>query len=170
MIRSSCLAVAAVVAACSPGPRGNGVDASNNGSNTHDGAPAVCYEPGVRGKVMAGTADIQDCAVWNSVASMTGDVTLTRTATSLTMAFDTGITFTGTVTGNNVMLTYYQLHDFTDGCQWRATETLSGPMDPATCVMTLSYQYQETVESGDLCDSPCTGTADFNLSITPILQ
>jgi hypothetical protein len=160
------LLVLAVVA-CSPTARPHGtVDAP---ASTRDVAAAVCFDPSLSGTVSHGTPNIQQCAIWNSVANMTGDVTLTRTGDSLTMAFSTGVAFTGTVTGTQVHLVYYQLHDFTDGCKWRATETLDGTLDPQSCVMMLAYNYVETVEvSNGACASPCTGTADFSLQITPI--
>ncbi len=157
----------AVVAACSPGSRPS--TAMPDAPVTPDVAPAVCFEPSVTGTVTHGTPNIQQCAIWNSVANMTGDVTLTRTGDNLTMAFATGVTFQGTVTGTQVHLVYSHLHDFTDGCQWRATETLDGTLDAQTCVMMLAYNYVETVEvSNGACATPCTGTADFALQITPI--
>jgi hypothetical protein len=156
-----------LLAACSPSSR-TPPDAA--AVVVHDTAMATaCFEPSVMGTVIAGPANIQDCAIWNSVASMTGNVTLTRTGDNLTMAFGSGITFAGTVSGSNVMLTYSHLHDFSDGCKWRATETLSGTLDPTSCVMMVSYNYVETVEiSNGACATPCSGTADFSLSITPI--
>ena len=159
-----------LLVACSPDQRPpNGIpDASSHGI---DAGPTVCFEPSVMGDVVAGTPDIQDCAIWNSLASMTGNVTMTRTGNDLSMAFAGGITFTGTVTGSSVTMIYYGLHDFEDGCKWRATETLSGTLDPTTCVMMLSYQYVETVEiSNGACATPCTGTSNFSLQINPVIE
>ena len=135
-----------------------------------DAAPSVCYAPSVQGTVTPGASSIQSCAIWNNVSNLMGGVTLTRDATMLTMAFATGVTFSGTVIGRNVELTYSHLHDFTDGCKWRATETLSGDLDPATCVMMVSYRYVETVEiSNGACATPCGATGMFSLSVAPIL-
>ena len=161
--------VLAAIAGCSPSGR-SGVTA--DAASTSDAAgPTECFDPSVMGQVMAGTPDIQVCAIWNSLASMTGNVTLTRDHTNLTMAFGSGVTFTGTVIDRNVMLTYFHLHDFSDGCKWRATETLDGDLDPTSCVMTLSYQYIETVEiSNGACATPCTGTSNFSLQINPIIE
>ncbi len=129
-----------------------------------------CYEASVSGTASVGTSSVESCAIWNSLAEMTGGVTLTRDQTSLTMAFATGVTFTGTVVGNNVDLTYSNLHDFEDGCTWRATETLTGALDPATCVMMLGYHYAETVEvSNGACATPCSGTGTVSFQISPIL-
>jgi hypothetical protein len=157
------------IAACSPlRPSEGGADAPI----VHDApGPSVCYEPSVTGMVMAGMANLQSCAIWNNVANMTGNVTLSRTGNAVTMAFATGVTFAGTINGTSVTLTNAQLHDFTDGCTWRATETLTGTIDPVSCVMMLSYAYSEMVAvSNGACATPCSGTADFSLQIAPILQ
>jgi hypothetical protein len=158
-----------VLAACAPArpdPGGSSIDAPI----VHDApAPSVCYEPSVSGSVMPGMANLQSCAIWNNVANMTGTVTLSRTGEMLAMAFASGVSFAGTIAGTSVTLTNSQLHSFTDGCTWRATETLSGTLDPASCVMTLSYAYNEMVAvSNGACATPCTGTADFSLQIAVI--
>jgi hypothetical protein len=167
-MRSALVLVA--LAACGPGGRPPS-GATPDAAPVHDSAPAVCFDPSVTGTVTAGTANIQTCAIWNSVSKMTGSVTLSRTDSMLTMAFASGPTFAGTISGTSVTLTYAHLHDFEDGCTWRATETLSGTLDPTSCVMTLSYSYVESVSvSNGACATPCTGTADFSLQVTPILQ
>lgn len=156
------------IVACTPSRRdpGHTPDAPPSG----DAASTLCYAPSVSGTVTPGTSSIQACAIWNSISKMTGAVTLTRDAQMLTMAFATGVTFAGTVMDRNVSLTYTHLHDFTDGCLWRATETLTGDLDPTTCVMTVGYHYVETVEtSNGACATPCAGTGTFSLSVAPIL-
>lgn len=159
----------ALVVGCGPGSRDK-PDASGDAPLVSDVGPSVCYAPMVMGSVTPGTSTIQSCAIWNSVSKLTGGVTITRNATMLTMAFATGVTFTGTVVGRDVELTYTHLHDFTDGCKWRATETLTGDLDPATCVMMVSYRYVETVEiSNGACATPCGATGTFSLSVAPIL-
>lgn len=120
---------------------------------------------------MTGNANVQSCAIWNNVARMTGTVTLERTATTFTMTFSNGLVFTGAISGTTVTLTHIEPHSFTDGCTWQSTETLTGTVDPTTCVLTLRYDYQEMVTvSNGACASPCTGMADVSLQITPILQ
>jgi len=161
--------VSAVLAACSPSPRApvGQPDAALVGT---DGAPAVCFEPAISGTAMAGNTNVQDCAIWNNVARMTGGVTLTRTATSFSLDFADGLSFTGAITGNQVQLTHVEPHTFSDGCLWQSTETLSGTVDPATCVLTLAYDYAEMVtQSNGACATPCSGHADVSLQITPIL-
>jgi hypothetical protein len=155
-------------AACGPGGRSpTTVDAPPQ--MTGDAPAMLCYSPSTTGTAMDGNASIQSCAIWNNVANMNGMVTLTRDHANLTMAFANGLTFTGTITGTSVQLQHYELHDFSDGCTWRATETLTGTIDETSCVMMLSYAYVETVEvSNGACATPCSGTADFNLQITPI--
>lgn len=161
------LVLALAAAACGPGNRApTSADAP---PVTSDAAPMLCYSPSTTGMATAGNANIQSCAIWNNVANMSGMVTLTRDHDNLTMAFANGLTFTGTIQGTAVQLQHYELHDFSDGCTWRATETLTGTIDTTSCVMTLSYAYQETVEvSNGACATPCSGTADFSLQITPV--
>ena len=164
--------VVSTLAACSPDARtGSNATPDARPALTGDAASTLCYQPSVSGNVMPGVANIQDCAIWNSLSSMTGVVTLMRDQTGLSMAFASGITYTGTVINNNVALSYYALHTFEDGCLWRATETLTGPLDPTSCVMTLAYQYVETVEtSNGACATPCSGTSNFTLQIDPIID
>lgn len=165
--------IAAVLAAC--GPAKHAPVGTPDAPRTVDAMsePAECFVPAVQGSATTMTVSIESCAVWNNLANMTGDVTLSRTGNDLSLAFTTaGLIFTGTIDGTDVMLTYSALHDFTDNCEWRATETLTGTVDPTTCVMTLSYDYEEmvAVASPDGCDSPCTGTANVSLQITPTIQ
>lgn len=177
MIKSLSLVFLAVTA-CGPGERTD-VGAPDAGTPTHDAAPtqpplhdaaqAVCYEPSVTGTVTAGVAHIQQCALWSNADSLQGSVTLTRAGSDLTMAFANGITFTGSVVATHVTLTYSQLHYFDDGCEWRATETLTGTLDPTSCVMTVAYSYVETIAiSNGACAIPCTGSANLSLQIAPI--
>jgi hypothetical protein len=167
--------VAAALAACGPSkhePGNTNPDAARNNIDAMS-TPSECFVPAVQGTAMTAAVSIEACAVWNNVANMMGDVTVTRTGQDLTLAFTTtGLTFTGTIVGNDVTLTYSALHEFTDNCEWRSTETLTGTVDPMTCVLTLSYDYQEmvAVASPDGCDTPCTGTADVSLQITPMIQ
>ena len=154
------------------GPSARGPNVSPDAAPTAIDAPAaaaVCYEPAISGTVQPGASNIQSCAIWNNVARMTGMVTVSRDPSMMTMSFG-ALAFTGTVTGRNVALTHFELHDFTDGCLWRATETLTGDLDPATCVMALDYQYAETIETNNgACSSPCSGTGSFALDIVPII-
>ena len=72
---------------------------------------------------------------------------------------------------DQVSLTYFHLHDFEDGCKWRATETLTGTLDDNTCVLALSYKYRESVEvSNGACATPCSGDGSFQLQIVPIIE
>jgi hypothetical protein len=121
------------------------------------------------GTVSTGAADIQSCAIWNNVANMSGTVTLARDQNNVTMTFSTGLMFSGTITGTQVTLVHWELHDFSDGCEWRATETLSGTIDESTCVMMLHYAYVESVEvDNGGCATPCSGTANLTLQISPL--
>jgi len=164
------LLLVAAIAACSPSPRTQTAQPDAPAVSS-DSAPTVCFEPAITGTAMTGNANVQSCAIWNNVARMTGMVTLTRTATSFSLDFANGLSFTGAITGNQVSLTHIEPHSFEDGCTWQSTETLTGTVDPTTCVLTLSYDYEEMVTvSNGACASPCTGMADVSLEITPIVQ
>lgn len=158
------------LAGCSPS-RGGDDTATPDAAKLPDGGPTLCFEPSISGTAMTGNAVVQDCAIWNNVSRMTGTVTLSRTATTFTMAFANGLAFTGAITGNQVTLTHVEPHTFTDGCGWQSTETLTGTIDPATCVLSLSYAYAEmVVASNGACATPCSGTADVTLQVTPIVM
>jgi hypothetical protein len=169
------LAVVAVLVGCDASPRRDllFVDAQPH----HDAvvAPAVCYAPSETGMVMPGASSVESCAIWNSLAQMSGVVTVARSPqdlTQLTMTFGSGpVIYTGTVVNDQVSLTYFHLHDFEDGCKWRATETLTGTLDDSTCVLSLSYKYRESVEvSNGACATPCSGDGTFSLDIVPIIE
>lgn len=165
--------VVVVVAACSPSARGptGQPDAQAHGSNAADAAPGLCFEPAITGTAATGNANVQACAIWNNVSRMTGTVTLTRTATTFSIDFANGLSFTGAITGNAVSLTHVEPHSFTDGCGWQSTETLTGTVDPSTCVLSLAYDYAEmVVQDNGGCAMPCSGHADVSLQITPVVQ
>ena len=131
----------------------------------------MCFEPAITGTAATGNANVQACAIWNNVARMTGMVTLTRTATTFSIDFANGLSFTGAITGNAVSLTHVEPHSFTDGCGWQSTETLTGTVDPTSCVLSLAYDYAEmVVQDNGGCATPCSGHADVSLQITPIVQ
>jgi hypothetical protein len=160
--------VAVLLAACSSPSRGpTGLPDAHE--VIVDVPPAVCFEPSISGTAAIGNANVQDCAIWNNVARMTGSVTLTRTTSSFSIDFANGLSFTGAITGSQVELTHVEPHTFSDGCLWQSTETLAGTIDPATCVLTLAYDYAETVtQSNGACATPCSGHADVSLQITPV--
>ncbi|CAN5183732.1 hypothetical protein BH11MYX1_BH11MYX1_51350 [soil metagenome] len=168
------LILVGLIAACSPSSRSGGEPQPDAPVHVSVDAapPAVCFEPQIAGKATIGNADVQGCAIWNNVSRMTGDVTLTRDATSFKMAFANGLKFAGSVSSSNhVTLVNIEPHSYSDGCGWQSTETLTGTLDPSTCVLSLSYDYAEmVVQSDGFCDSPCFGTANVSLKVTPIIQ
>lgn len=173
MVRSTIVLALAVIAACGPGDRDttNHVDAGlgDAGQLVIDSAPA-CYAGTTT--VMADLAvQIEEsCAIWNSLDQLGGTATVTRNGTMLTIDFSNGVVFTGTLTNNAVSLTYQHDHPFSDGCGWRATETLSGQLDPVSCDFSLTYDYVETiVDDNGGCASPCSAMADVQLDLTPIV-
>jgi len=160
--------------ACGPGSRDGGDPSKLDAApipHPEAGGPTVCFEPSVTGTAMAGNGMVQDCAIWNHVSEMSGEVTLSRTASTFTLAFANGLTFTGPITGNSVTLTHVEPHSYVDGCGWQATETLTGTIDPATCALGLSYAYAEMVvtDNGG-CATPCSGSASLDFTVTPILM
>jgi hypothetical protein len=162
-------------AACGPGDRDDGgrtsIDASIDGNRvTSDATMPVCYASATDVEVDLTIQIEESCAVWNSLAELSGRATITRTATSVTIDFGGGVVFSGTLTGNAVNLRYEHQHPFTDGCGWKATETLVGQLDPATCRFALSYDYTESVVQSDgSCASPCSAMADVQLELTPVI-
>jgi hypothetical protein len=175
-MRSLLLGAVVAIVACGGSSRPNGspdaghaVDAA---LTNQDATPMVCYEPSESGMVMPGASSIEDCAIWNNLAEMTGTVTVARTGANISMSFGSGaLVYNGTVTGTAVLMTEYALHDFEDGCEWRATETLTGMLDPSSCQLSLLYHYAETVEidNGD-CATPCEADGSFALDIVPVLE
>ncbi|MFT3695600.1 MAG: hypothetical protein QM831_20860 [Kofleriaceae bacterium] len=162
-----------VLVACGSPSRGDDdqvtPDAAPQGSGTAD----ICYAPSEQGMVTPGASTVQDCAIWNSLDEMKNQVLVTRNLTSLSMMFDSPVLFAGTVTDGSVDLTYTHLHDFEDGCKWRATEKLVGTLDEGTCKLSLTYTYREMVEDmqGEpSCATPCAADGSFALDITPIIE
>ncbi len=170
-MRAAWLFAIAATAACAPAARpGTSTDAAMPIATADSAIAPLCYAPSTTGEVMPGTSTIEDCAIWNNLARMTGQVTVSRDQTMLSIAFDAGsLVYTGTVDAGAVSLSYYALHDFTDGCEWRATETLTGTLAEATCQLTLTYHYAETVEvdNGD-CATPCSADGSFSFDVTPL--
>ena len=128
--------VVVVVTACYPSSRGpmGTPDAAVHHDAAGDAAPMMCFEPAITGTAATGNANVQDCAIWNNVARMTGTVTLTRTATTFSIDFANGLSFTGAITGNTVSLTHVEPHTFTDGCGWQSTKRSPAPsIQPRAC-------------------------------------
>jgi hypothetical protein len=172
------LVCAVVASACGPGERdgsgtgtSTGLDAAIDGSTLRsDSAAAVCYDSVTEVEVDLTIQIQQSCAIWNSLSELSGRATITRTGSTLTIDFGGGVVFSGTLVGNTVNLRYEHQHPFTDGCGWKATETLVGQLDPATCKFSLSYDYAETVVTSDgSCASPCSAMADVQLELTPVI-
>lgn len=170
------LAVLAVAAlACGPDDRDPAsVDAAVDATvdappPAIDAPPAQCFDEPLDVNVELQIQIEESCAIWNSLAELAGHATVTRAGTTLTIDFGNGVVFTGTVTGGAVSLAYVHDHPFTDGCGWRATETLMGQLDPTSCNLTLGYDYVESVViNNGGCATPCSARADVDLQLTPI--
>ncbi len=174
MHRTVPLLLCIVASACGPGDRdgtSTTVDAAVDASAVRsDSAAPVCYASTTEVEVDLTIQIQQSCAIWNSLADLSGRATITRNGTSLSIDFGDGIVFTGSLVGSAVALRYEHQHPFTDGCGWKATETLDGQLDPATCKFSLTYDYAENVVTSDgSCASPCSAMADVQLELTPVI-
>jgi hypothetical protein len=134
-----------------------------------DAPPARCYDEALVVNVELQIQIEQSCAIWNSLAALAGHATVTRAGMMLTIDFGDGVVFTGTVVNGMVNLVYAHDHPFSDGCGWRATETLAGHLDPTSCNLTRRYDYVESVviDNGG-CATSCSARADVDLQLTPI--
>jgi hypothetical protein len=129
-----------------------------------------CYDTTTEVEVALQIQIQQSCAIWNSLAELSGRATVTRTSTMLTIDFGNGVMFSGTLVNGTVNLVYTHQHTFTDGCGWQATETLAGQLDPASCNFTLSYDYVESVAiNNGGCATPCSAQADVQLELKPVI-
>jgi hypothetical protein len=134
-----------------------------------DATASACFEPQETASVSTAGSIVEECAIWNNLSSLTGQVTIVRTGASLMLEFAGGITFSGTVSGSTVSLTHAQTHTFSDGCLWLASETLTGTLDPTTCAMSVSYAYVESVSmSNGACATPCSASSTVTFSFQPV--
>ena len=172
MLRRPALLMVLVVTACGPDGRDPGtVDAASDAAVAHaDAAPMVCYAGPTEVEVALQIQIQQSCAIWNSLAELSGRATVTRGAGTLTIDFGNGVMFSGTLAGNSVNLIYKHQHPFSDGCGWQATETLTGQLDPSSCNFSLSYDYAEmVVMNNGGCATPCSAMADVQLELKPVI-
>lgn len=177
MVRYLVLAMVLASAACGPAGRDRDPVATDAAVDANvdanvpviDAAPAQCYDQSTDVDVALQIQIEQGCAIWNSLAGLAGVATVSRSGTTMTIDFGDGVVFTGPITGTMVRLVYEHQHPFTDGCGWKATETLVGQLDPTTCNFTLSYDYVESVVvNNGGCATPCSAQANVDLQLTPI--
>lgn len=137
---------------------------------TPDTGPQVCYEATTQVEVALAVQIEESCAIWNSLAKLAGTATVSRATNTISIDFGEGVIFAGPLTGNSVMLVYTHNHPFTDGCGWRATETMRGTLDPVACTFMLDYDYVESVvQNNGGCASPCAANADVTLDLNPVI-
>ena len=173
MLRSAVLSLA-LFAACGPSGRdpsgpdaGTGIDAT---LPHPDGQSALCYDTTTEVEVALQIQIEESCAIWNSLAELSGRATVVRTGTSLSIDFGSGVVFAGTLVNGAVSLVYSHDHTFTDGCGWNATETLAGTLDPTSCNFSLSYDYVESVAiNNGACATPCSAQANVQLELKPVI-
>jgi len=171
VIRPALLSLA-VLAACGPGDRGGSTPDAQQAidATVPDTTPAQCYDTVTEVEVALQVQIEESCAIWNSLAELSGRATVTRTPTSLTIDFGNGVVFSGTLVNGAVSLVYAHNHTFTDGCGWKATETLAGTLDPSSCNFSLSYDYVESVAvNNGGCATPCSAQANVQLELKPVI-
>lgn len=165
------LGVFVVVAGCGPSGRGDDTsELADSGMVVADSSPAVCYEATTQVEVALTAQIVQSCAIWNSLSLLSGTATVSRTASTITIDFGDGVVFSGPLTGNDVTLVYSHDHPFSDGCGWRATETMHGTLDPVACTFMLDYDYVESVvQNNGGCATPCAANANVTLDLNPVI-
>ena len=96
MLRPALLLLA-LAAACGPGDRDGSAPDADTGIDATvphpDGTPAQCYDTVTEVEVALQIQIQQSCAIWNSLAELSGRATVTRTATTLTIDFGNGVVF-----------------------------------------------------------------------------
>lgn len=166
------LALLAVLAACGPSGR-TGDDTGEtpiDAAAASDAGPHVCYDQTTQVEVALTVQIEESCAIWNSLDMLSGMATVSRSGSTITIDFGDGVVFSGPLVGNMVTLTYTHDHPFTDGCGWRATETMRGTMDPDQCTFMLDYDYVESVvQNNGGCATPCAANADVTLDLNPVI-
>jgi hypothetical protein len=172
MIRAALLVLA--LAACGPSGRDPGTTDASTGIDATvpqpDTLPAQCYATTTEVEVALQIQIQQSCAIWNSLAELSGRATVTRSGTMLTIDFGNGVVFSGTLVNGTVNLVYAHQHTFTDGCGWQATETLAGQLDATSCNFSLSYDYVEAVVvNNGGCATPCSAQANVQLELKPVI-
>lgn len=162
--------LAVLASACGPDGRAKTDRPDAAIDATPDGTAMVCFAGTTDVDVMLQIQIEQSCAIWNSLSKLGGRATVTRSGSNLSIDFGEGVVFSGTLVGNTVSLVYTHQHPFSDGCEWQATETLDGQLDPTTCNFALSYDYVESVvTSNGSCATPCSAQADVHLELTPVI-
>lgn len=162
------------IAACGPDGRGREPGAVDAGLDAAvpppDVAPQECYAGMTEVEVALQIQIQQSCAIWNSLAELDGRAKVTKAGTNLSIDFADGVVFSGTLVNGTVRLVYAHQHPFSDGCGWKATETLDGTLDSKTCNFSLSYDYVESVVTSDgSCASPCSAQANVKLELKPVI-
>ena len=170
-MRSRLLMILALVAACGPDGREPSVtDGGTDGTVRQDSQQAQCYEQTTEVEVALQIQIEESCAIWNSLAELSGRATVVRSGTNLSIDFGNGVVFAGTLVNGTVNLVYAHQHTFTDGCGWKATETMAGTLEPTTCNFSLSYDYVESVViNNGGCATPCSAQANVMLELKPVI-
>ncbi len=173
MLRPALLATVPVLmlVACSPGRQP--VDVNPDGAQSTDGdmsvaPPDAAAFPQVDlgylcGRYSAYTAQVNgivrspcDYDV-SKILQIGGEVKTKINPPTISMQFPDGTFFSGTSDGQTFTATRLTDFPYTDGCMWRATETLSGTIDVEhNCTLNANYTYREAPTSPPPCATPCT--------------
>ena len=89
---------------------------------------------------------------------------------TISMLFPDGTSFSGTTDGVNFTATRITNFPYEDGCNWQATETMTGTIDAANqCTLHTSYTYREKPVSSGSCATPCTIDAQLIINWVSII-
>lgn len=107
----------------------------------------------------------------SKILSLGGEVRVQIASPTIRMEFPDGTLFLGPTDGETFTATRTQMFPFTDGCMWRATETLEGKIDTrATCNLQAKYGYREQPVTMGPCGTPCTIDADLIIERDHIIR
>jgi hypothetical protein len=128
-----------------------------------------CFEPTLEGEASYKKMGNAGCTSWSSLQDLEGEVLITRNGAMLSVEFEGGQLFVGTIDGNTVTLVYSREEPTNDGCQWQADETLTGSLDESVCELSLDYAYLESVIVSDgFCDFACSYNGNGSVDIQPL--
>lgn len=135
-----------------------------------DAGPPLCYESSGPASSNANSNGGEGCITWPSIDDLDSDVTITRSGTTISIDFGSGIVFSGTVVNGVVEVIYTRQfpdpENDADGCTWQADEALTGTLRESDCQLSLAYDYREFVA---VSDGFCNGACDYPGSTSVVI-
>ena len=136
-----------------------------------DASLPLCYEPSEQATSNANSNGGEGCITWPSIDDLDSDLTITRSGTTISMDFGSGIVFNGTVVNGVVEVIYTRQFpdpdNDADGCTWQADEALTGTLSESDCSLDLDYDYREFIAVSDgSCNIACGYPGSTQLTIT----